>query len=106
MRPFVAKSIALPLHRENNTNIIINGLCQSRTKRRLRSRLCRAQLAVKTYVNIENAVVNSYKAIENGVVSGYKAVESATVEAYKSVEDTAIYMGKSLMEEYDKIKKR
>lgn len=104
MRSFVAKSIALPLHREDNTNIIINGLCQSRTKKEIKEQI--VQGAVKTYVNIENAVVNSYKAIENGVVNSYKAVESATVEAYKSVEDTAVYMGKSLMEEYDKIKKR
>lgn len=63
------------------------------------------EVAVKTYVEIENAVVGGYKAIENAVVDGYKAVENATVDSYKSIEDTAVNIGKSLMEEYNKQKR-
>lgn len=61
---------------------------------------------VSAYIGIENTVVRGYKAIENGVVGGYKAVEDATVGAYKSVEDTAKYMGRSLVEEYNRQKSK
>ena len=64
------------------------------------------EVAVKTYVTIENAVVGGYKAIESAVVDGYKAVENATVDSYKSVEETAVNIGKSLMEEYNKTNKQ
>ena len=37
------------------------------------------EVAVKTYVTIESAVVGGYKAIESAVVDGYKAVENNDV---------------------------
>lgn len=89
-RPFLALVLPLPL--------------QSR-KQQFNIRFMKEKL-VKTYTSIENAVVDGYKAIENGVVGGYKAVEGAAVGAYKAVETSAVNFGKSLIEEYDRQKKK
>ena len=62
------------------------------------------QKAVEVYVEIENGVIDTYKSIETGVVNGYKAVENAVVGTYKKVEDSAVDFGKSLIEEYDKLR--
>ena len=58
----------------------------------------------KTYKGIKDTVVGSYDAIENGVVGGYKAVENTAVGAYKAVETAAVDFGRSLVEEYDRLK--
>lgn len=62
--------------------------------------------AVETYVEIENGVIDTYKAIEKGVVNGYKTVENAVVGTYKKIENSAVDFGKSLLEEYDRLRQK
>ena len=61
---------------------------------------------VKTYASIESSVVNGYKKVEAGVVNGYQAVEDTVVYAYKKIESSAVNLGKSLVEEYDKLQQK
>ena len=61
---------------------------------------------VKTYTEIESGVVNGYKRVETGVVEGYQAIEDGVVGAYKKIESSAVNFGNSLVEEYDKLRKK
>lgn len=55
---------------------------------------------------VKETIVKAYVGIESGVVNGYKKVESGVVGAYKKIESSAVNFGNSLVEEYDKQRKK
>lgn len=55
---------------------------------------------------IKETIVKTYVGIESGVVNGYKAVENGVVGAYKKIESSAVNFGNSLVEEYDRLRKK
>lgn len=55
---------------------------------------------------IKEKIVKSYVNIESGVVNGYQAIEKGVVGTYKKIETAAVNFGNSLIEEYDKQRKR
>lgn len=61
---------------------------------------------VETYTSIESGITKGYKTVEESVVDGYQIVEDNVVEAYKKIESSAINLGNSLIEEYDKLRKK